>query len=133
MSELIQLTKADWDNAEQLAVQIVEHRVACRAHGAPPNIVGVIAPYLAGHRAEAVADKEAELAATAAVEARVADAVRTERERIVAKLLSHVPKSKWLMEARLREGLEFAASLIALEPIVSEAISNPQPTPEATT
>jgi len=71
--------------------------------------------------------------ATATVESRVADAVKAERERIIAKLLSHVPKNKWLMEARLREGLEFAASLIVLEPIVSEAISNPQPTPEATT
>jgi len=59
--DVIQLTKSDWDNAEQLAVQIVEHRVACRAHGAPPNVVGVIAPYLAGHRVEAVAEQVAAL------------------------------------------------------------------------
>ena|GEM_PF-3934075 len=63
MNKIIQVTKADWDNAEQLTEQMVAHRVACRAHGAPPNVVGVIAPYLAGHRAEAVEQLRTENAA----------------------------------------------------------------------
>jgi hypothetical protein len=77
---------------------------------------------------EALIDQGHKDSLAEAFNAHAAAAVKAERERIIAMLLGHVPKSKWLMEARLREGLEFAASLIALEPIVSEAISNPPQT-----